>query len=158
MIKKIGEVNLITIKEEIKILPNYYKDQIMIQTVKGNSDPNYGTGKSTDLRHKEREFVEPMYDMPYLNSLLKDLNWARSRVMRVRAKSNYTWHYDGTCRSHIPLITNDNNFFIIEDKIYSMPADGCIYIADTTKYHTFVNASREDRVHIVGASPETKIT
>ena len=31
MIKKIGEVDLITIKEEIKILPNYYKDQIMIQ-------------------------------------------------------------------------------------------------------------------------------
>ena len=30
------------------------------------------------------------------------------------------------------------------------PANGNHYIADTTKPHTFVNASREERIHIVG--------
>lgn len=157
MIKKIGEVDIEKILLEIEMVPDFKKNQVMLQTVKGSNDPYYGIGKSTDLQHKEKEFVEPLYDMPYLNSIFKKLNWARSRLMRVQNKSNYSWHYDGTCRAHIPLITNDNNFFIIEDQIYRMPADGGIYIADTTKYHTFVNASFEDRIHIVGASPETSV-
>ena len=157
MIKKIGEVDLERILLEIEIVPEYKRNQVMLQTVKGCDDPYYGIGKSTDLNHRENEFVEPLYNMPYLNSIFKKLNWARSRLMRVEPNRNYSWHYDGTCRSHIPIATNEHNFFIIEDKIYKMPADGGIYIADTTKYHTFVNASPDPRIHIVGASPETTV-
>ena len=157
MIKKIGDVDIDRILLEIEILPDFKKDQVILQTVKGCTDNEYGIGKSTLLKHKENEFVEPIYHMPYLNSLLKELNWSRTRLMRVKSKSNYTWHYDGTCRAHIPLITNEHNFFIIEDQIYKMPADGGIYIADTTKCHTFVNASLDDRIHIVGASTEIKV-
>ena len=157
MIKKIGEVDLERVLLEIEAIPSFERDQIMLQTVKGCDDPYYGIGKSTDLKHKERDFVEPLYNMPYLNSVFKKLKWARTRVMKVKPYHNYSWHYDGTCRSHIPVITNEHNFFIIEDGVYKMPADGGIYIADTTKYHTFVNASMEDRIHIVGASPQVTI-
>jgi len=39
---------------------------------------------------------------------------------------------------------------IVDDQLHRLPADGSIYIIDTTKNHTAVNASREDRIHIVG--------
>ena len=53
-------------------------------------------------------------------------------------------------RFHIPLITNDNCFFVVDDKIVRYPADGNYYIVDTTKKHTAVNASWEDRIHLIG--------
>jgi len=39
---------------------------------------------------------------------------------------------------------------IIDDEIIRYSADGNYYIMDTTKMHTAVNASFEERIHIVG--------
>ena len=74
----------------------------------------------------------------------------RSRLMKMQPKTCYTYHWDPTKRMHKPLITNEDNFFIIEDELSRYPADGSYYLVDTTKKHTFVNASRENRIHIVG--------
>ena len=41
-------------------------------------------------------------------------------------------------------------FFVIDDKITRYPADGNWYIVDTTKKHTALNASWNDRIHLVG--------
>jgi len=67
-------------------------------------------------------------------------------------KTCYTYHQDPTKRIHIPLITNENCFMVIEDEIYRYPAEGDYYLVDTTKRHTFVNASFEERIHIVGCT------
>ena len=64
--------------------------------------------------------------------------------------SCYSYHKDPTKRIHIPLITNDKCFMVIDDIVHRYPADGNYYISDTTKMHTAVNGSWEDRVHIVG--------
>ena len=37
---------------------------------------------------------------------------------------------------HIPLVTNENRFMIVDDQLHRLPADGSIYIIDTTKNHT----------------------
>ena len=74
----------------------------------------------------------------------------RTRIMRLRPYQCYSYHIDPSPRIHIPLITNENCFMIIDDMLYRYPADGNYYLADTTKIHTFVNASLEDRIHIVG--------
>ena len=72
--------------------------------------------------------------------------------MIISDKRNYSWHLDYSKRIHIPLITNESCFFIIEETKIHLPADGSVYLVDTTKWHTFVNANRNkfDRSHIVG--------
>ena len=87
--------------------------------------------------------------MTYTNQVLKDLNVYRARVMRMPSKTCYSYHQDYTRRLHIPLITNENCFFVIDDEVIRYPADGNYYVADTRKFHTFVNASWEERIHIV---------
>ena len=125
--------------------------QISLQGVEGNNDPLYGTGRLANVGHREDQFDVPNFPrMQYTNSVLESLGMFRSRIMRMKGKTCYTYHQDPTKRMHIPLVTNENCFFIIDDVIHRYPADGNHYLADTTKKHTFVNASMEDRIHIIG--------
>ena len=131
-------------------IPEYY-NQISLQGVPDNDDPMYGTGRLENLSHDESDFTEPLFpEMVYTNNIIKQLRMFRTRIMRLNPYQCYSYHIDPTQRMHIPLITNENCFMIIEDKLYRYPADGNHYLVDTTKIHTFVNASLEDRIHIVG--------
>ena len=142
-------------------------NQVMLQTVQGCTDPLYGTGSLLQdhngtmeerislVREIEKEFVVPMFrGLVYTNSVLKDLGMYRSIVMIMKPKQCYSYHVDPTPRVHIPLITNPDCFFVIEDEVKRIPADGNHYYVDTTKKHTFVNASFEQRIHIVGCAGE----
>ena len=65
----------------------------------------------------------------------------------------YTWHVDvpekPTC-IHVPLITNSSNLFIYEDQPpFHMPIDGRAYVVNNGIFHTFANASREPRLHLI---------
>lgn len=134
---------------ELEILPDY-DTQIGLQGVFGIPDPFYATGRITDKAHTEEQFTEFLFNIPYTNSILQQLSVYRARVMRMRPKTCYTYHQDWTKRMHIPLVTNPNCFLIVDDQVLRYPADGDSYIVDTTKMHTAVNASLEDRIHIVG--------
>ncbi len=128
-----------------------HTDQISLQTIPGGIDPSYGTGRLERLKHKEIDFTEPMFpEMEYTNQVIRDLGMFRTRLMTLKPYQCYSYHVDPSPRIHIPLITNPNCFMIIDDILYRYPADGNYYVADTTKIHTFVNASTEYRVHIVG--------
>ena len=74
--------------------------------------------------------------------------------MRLKSKECYTYHWDHLKRIHIPLITNEKCFFIVDNKLSQLPADGNYHMVDTTKMHTAINASWEDRLHIVGVVDE----
>lgn len=134
---------------ELESLPKF-ETQIGLQTVPGIDDPFYATGRITDKDHEEKDFTQFLFDIPYTNSVLKDLNVYRARIMRMRPKTCYTYHQDWTKRLHIPLVTNINCFLIVGDEVLRYPADGNSYVVDTTKMHTAVNASLKDRIHIVG--------
>ena len=144
-------IDIQKILNELKKIPK--QEQIMLQKVKGKDD-NYGIGSygvTVSEDHPEREFNVSVYpELEYTNSIITELNMYRTRVMRMSKKSCYSYHFDRTKRIHIPLITNKDCFMVIEDKVFRYPADGNYYIIDTTKMHTFVNASKEERIHIVG--------
>ena len=74
----------------------------------------------------------------------------RTRIMTMSSKTCYSYHWDLSSRIHLPLIANEDCFFVIEDEVYRTPADGSVYRVDTTKKHTFVNASFEKRIHVMG--------
>ena len=142
--------NIEKILDELKYLPEY-NEQIMLQGVSSESDPSYGTGRLNDINNTEQEFKEFLFpELEYTNSILKELNMTRTRVMDMAPKTCYSYHQDPSKRVHIPLITNEKCFFVIADEVVRLPADGNYYVIDTTKMHTFVNASFEHRIHIIG--------
>ena len=142
-------VNLDKIKSELDLLPKW-DDQICLQGANGETDPFCGTGRVLDLKYKEIEYNQPIFDIPYVNSIIKKHNLYRVRLMNLKPKRCYTYHHDLTKRFHIPIKTNDKCFFIVDKKVIQFPADGNYYILDTTKNHTAINASKEDRIHLVG--------
>jgi len=141
-------VDIERILEELIIVPSGL--QVCLQGVEGIDDPFYGTGKLQNVNHTEDMFTVPLFDIPYTNSIIKQLGMTRTRVMRMAPISCYSYHQDPTPRMHIPLVTNDNCFMVLDDKVERYPADGNYYLVDTTKKHTFVNASWEERIHLVG--------
>jgi len=145
-------VDLQKIKEELKILPKF-EDQICLQGTKDNLDPFWGIGKWLEKHekgYKETDFNTFIFDMPYVNSILSDLKMYRTRVMNLKSKTCYTYHKDLSKRIHIPVETNKDCFMIRNNEVRHYPADGNYYVVDTTQYHTALNASMLDRIHIVG--------
>jgi hypothetical protein len=121
---------------ELECLPEY-DDWLYLQKSKG--DPK-----------KEQDFTEFAYDIPYTNTVIEKLNMFRTRVMRLRSKTCYSYHKDPTQRIHIPLITNESCFILLDREAIHLPADGRHFIVDTTRMHTAINASWTDRIHLVG--------
>lgn len=73
----------------------------------------------------------------------------RVRIMNMLPKTTYSYHMDCEERMHFALKTNESNFFIVEDEVYRIPADGFGYQTNTVLRHTAVNSSFENRIHIV---------
>lgn len=148
------QIDINKVLEEIKILPKF-SSQIGIQGTDDNLDPFRGCGYYVDLApYKEKDFNVPIFDMPYTNSIIRDLKMFRTRLMRLKSKECYTYHWDHKKRLHVPLITNEKCFFIVDKELLQLPADGKSYVVDTTKMHTAINASWEDRLHLVGVIDE----
>jgi hypothetical protein len=92
-------------------------------------------------------------NMPYTKSTIESLqsifpyNSVYYRI--VKPNMCYNWHIDSmkTCL-HIPLLTNEGCKFVYEDRVFSMPADGSVYMVNNSIYHTFINAGITPRLHI----------
>lgn len=140
------------IQLELDTLPEY-KNQIYLQGNSPDMDPleptigqNYKIADAT-----EEEFKHPLFNMPYINAILEEHQLVRTRVMKMKPKTCYYWHSDSTKRFHIPVVTDEKCFLLLEnDGRIHLPADGSGYIVDTTQNHTALNASKIDRIHIVG--------
>ena len=98
-------LDLDKIKKELEILPKY-DEQIALQGTKDNLDPFYACNAEifNNTNKREHEFNTPIFDIPYINSIIKDLKMYRTRVMKLKPKTCYTYHQDTTKRIHIPLI------------------------------------------------------
>jgi hypothetical protein len=148
-------IDLQRILKEIEDNLPTYTNAICLQGVKDFLDPFYATGLLSavkkDPSHIPRNFNVSIFpNMTYTNSILSELKMYRTRILKLNPKTCYSYHVDREQRIHIPIVTNENNFFIIDDEVKRLPADGNHYLLDTTKPHTFVNASFDDRIHIVG--------
>jgi hypothetical protein len=156
---KIGEVDLERILLEIDSLD--FESQILLQGTHKNQDPKelvskIDTGATNAWERKQNasftanDVIQPLFNIPYTNQILEKFKLGYTRLMVLHPKTCYTYHIDKSNRVHIPIITNENNFFVIEDSVFRLPANGSVYEVNTTKKHTFVNASLETRIHIVG--------
>lgn len=140
------------IKKELKLLPDW-NNQIYLQGDSPDMDPFEPTiGQNFLLVDRTEElYTYPLFDMPYINSILEEHNLCRTRVMKMKPKTCYYWHKDSTKRLHIPIVTHEHCFLILENEgRIHLPADGTAYVVDTTQHHSAMNCSKIDRTHIVG--------
>ena len=155
-------IDLDKIKDELKLLPKFkapFFDQICLQGVTDNPDPFFGCGTISNIKpYKETDFTEPNFNFPYINSIIEELNMYRTRVLVLKPKVCYSIHSDPTKRIHIPVITNEHCWLIVNKEIIHLPADGRHYEIDTTQKHTALNGSWEDRIHIVGCIDNENIS
>jgi hypothetical protein len=86
----------------------------------------------------------------YIESSYK-LAVGRVRIITLRPKVCLTYHTDpeSSFRFHIPVVTNENVLFIVDDEVQRMPQCGQLYQLEVQKKHTVLNASREERIHLV---------
>lgn len=147
--------DLSKIIKELELLPEY-DTQIYLQGNSKDMDPLGPTKGDNYLNvdKTENDYWIPLFDMPYINSILTEHDLVRTRVMRMRKKTCYYYHKDVTKRLHIPIVTDPHCFLLVDEKMIHLPATGEAYIVDTTKMHTALNASKQDRIHIVGAFRE----
>ena len=102
----------------------------------------------------------PGFDFPIkyvYEKISKTYTLGRTRVLKKEPRSTLSWHKDPEPRLHIPIITNYGCRMVIDDRAYHMPADGSVYLTNTTKYHNFFNGGEEDRIHIVATLPNFKL-
>lgn len=105
--------------------------------------------KNVELKDTDFNQVVKILKNTYIEELIEEFKLFRTRLMCLKSKTCLTWHDDYSQRVHIPLITNDKCFMVIENTKINLES-GYAYQVDTTKMHTAVNASLENRYHIVG--------
>ena len=103
--------------------------------------------------HVIRKNVENdvLSNMPYTQEIAKRVcNIFEFKDMTYRVvmpNTAYNWHMDNGLVYHIPLITNVGCHFVYDNESYVMPA-GPLYAVHNGVPHTFVNAGREERLHL----------
>lgn len=92
-------------------------------------------------------FRGTLFEQVYL-LLEQHYHIGRIRLMNSKSHTCLSWHTDSSWRIHYPIKTQEGCFMIIEDQIKHLELNKW-YFADTTKFHTAMNASNENRTHLV---------
>jgi hypothetical protein len=89
------------------------------------------------------------YTVGIVNFLKERVNFNSATYRCVMPNTAYNWHQDtgGLCY-HIPIITNPGCWFVYENRNFHMKADGTVYKVNSKRYHTFVNAGPNPRIHL----------
>lgn len=108
--------------------------------------------KSFKFSETDFSIFNEAYKNTYLYEMYKQIpNIGRFRIMTMEGPKCYTIHCDLSMRYHYVITTNINCLFLfpgIKEQIY-VPCDGNLYLLDTRHRHTFVNGSKERRIHLV---------
>jgi|TARA_Y100000310_G_scaffold247539_1_gene253148 hypothetical protein len=105
----------------------------------------------TELRPEiKNTYFEKVY-----NKLSKHFVLGRVRILLLKPRKCLSFHRDPEPRLHIPIISQPGALMVVEDFCTHMPADGSVYYMNTTKYHSALNGSEENRIHLVATILDT---
>lgn len=132
------------------------------------------TGKHLTVKNEgvdEKNFSEHLSEMQdlYIGKVIHDLYnqhdgkfQGRANLLWLGPNHRYEWHNDSHVphRYHVPLITNEECYFLLKkDSLSSettyrihMPARTAWYLDPVNLYHTFVNNSDVPRLHLLLSS------
>ena len=88
------------------------------------------------------------------NALKSKYTLGRVRIMNSMPKSCLSWHEDTSIRVHYPMKTQLGCFMVIDEEVKVMPKNTW-WETNTLIPHTAVNASYENRLHLVACILDT---
>lgn len=103
--------------------------------------------EESDFQHLCTQFQRTEFETIY-NLLEERYVLGRVRLMLLKPKTCLSWHTDTSKRLHYPIKTQKGCFMNVNGELNEMLQDNW-YLIDTTVEHTAVNASKEDRIHLV---------
>jgi len=101
----------------------------------------------TDFSVLCSQFKNTLFEDVY-NKLAGKYKLGRVRIMKSKPKTCLSWHTDANIRVHYPIKTQDGCFMIIENEVQHL-SEFTWWETNTFPLHTAVNASKEDRIHLV---------
>lgn len=113
-------------------------------------------GISSEIgNHSEYDFTDWIPGTEFLQTLFKELgieNCGRVRLLDLPPFTTYGYHKDGEneWRLHIPLISNNDSFLVLDDKLWRLPV-GNVYLINTSARHTAMNCGLTRRIHLVAS-------
>jgi len=128
---------------------------ILFSKPEGTEDPIYGKEQIVD-KELMLLFKEDFSDL-FIKLKTHFFNSGEiGRILLAKLKPNCTIpphqdhgpHLEKCRRLHIPLITNDNVDFIVDDKSHNLK-EGFVYEFDNTRTHHVTNNSDEERIHLI---------
>lgn len=126
---------------------------VALMSQDGKSDNIYALNQGT----REVKYTEILDSCLYFKQILDDFLFEKTsvRLLRlavgaeIKPHSDYCLGYeDGCFRMHIPVITNPDVEFILDDERLIMKEGECWYI-DANFTHSVANRGTEDRIHLV---------
>lgn len=110
--------------------------------------------------YRDPDFSRWIEGTEYLQEVAKDIGIrerGRVRLLLLAPYTCYSIHTDPDMyRTHIPLITNDSSFMLIDGTPWYMPT-GYAYLVDVSKKHTAINAGSTNRIHLVVSVPPLQV-
>jgi hypothetical protein len=113
-----------------------------------------------DLRHtvfnpknyRQKDFLNWVKGTEEVQKIAKDYSIGpvgRVRLFLLTPGTNYNMHADEDFyRIHVPLITNDESFLIVDNRLWHLEV-GSIYWVKVRDKHTAMNAGKTNRIHLV---------
>lgn len=126
---------------------------IALMSQGGNSNNIY----ALPTNNEEVIFTEIVEQCNYFKEIINQFKFQKSSVRLLRLSvgaeikphKDYCLGYeDGCFRIHIPVITNDEVEFILDNKRLIMKEGECWYI-NANFTHSVANRGKEDRIHLV---------
>jgi hypothetical protein len=154
------------VDEILNLIPDNDALQIALTHSKERQSWDDGVGSLYD--YGENRVIGKTSDFTILNERLKgtyietviqeveeqaakdSVSLGRIRILKLLPKTCYSLHRDiEEFRYHIPLKSSPQCFFVSGDRVEYMTRLGGLYRFRTREPHTAVNASFEDRIHLV---------
>jgi hypothetical protein len=96
------------------------------------------------------QFKNTVFEVMY-DTLKKEFNIGRVRLMKLNPKTCLSWHTDDTNRIHYPMSTQTGCIMIIEDEMMHIPENEWWFASTRATFHTAMNASIKSRIHLVAS-------
>lgn len=126
-----------------------HQRQSGLQYKEGDDIWSSAVGKSKG-EENSYDCINPIIQGTIFEHVINNYKLKRSRFMMLANKATYSMHRDNSPRIHIPILTNDQCFFIFKSGGVFNLRPGNIYEVDTTQEHTAINCSEQWRLHFVG--------
>lgn len=105
--------------------------------------------EDTDFVYINKQFQGSTFEDIIHELANKGYKAGRTRLMKVNPHHCISWHKDRSNRIHYPIKTNDACFMVMGDAVFHLKQERWYYTYTREYFHTALNASEEDRVHLV---------